>query len=205
MRSKTSAPTRFELIEPSGRVLFWIWGLCVVLPLSVTAFALGIMLLGAFGSDPVPAPIATPLFITAIVIGVTVIALPLGIVLQRSLRRLHVGFDGETLELRVAWFRIRLALSEIDVAHARIVNLDERAEYRPSLKTNAFALPGYQAGHFRLRDWRRKAFVLLTSRQRVLVLPLHDRRTVLLSLRQPQRLIDALREAGFVTASGRRG
>ena len=191
MRATEARATRHEVLEPEGRVLFWIWALCVVLPLSITAFALGMMLMGT-SADVVPAS-RTALVLT--VSGVLLIVLPLAIMLQRSLRRLLVSFDGQILELRVAWYRLRLTVAEIDVANARIVNLDEQTELRPSLKTNAFALPGYEAGFFRLRDWRRKAFLMLTSRQRVLVLPLRDHRTVLLSLRQPQKLIDALRAA----------
>jgi hypothetical protein len=191
MRSTEAPATRYEVIEPEGRVLFWIWALCVVLPLSITAMALGMMVMGADNH-------ATPASGTALVLiaaGVLVTVVPLAIVLQRSLRRLLVSFDGHVLEMRVAWYRLRVTVAEIDVAHARIANLDEHVELRPSLKTNAFMLPGYQAGYFRLRDWRRKAFLMLTSRQRVLVLPLHDKRTILLSLRQPQKLVDALRAA----------
>ena len=191
MRATEARATRYEALEPEGRVLFWIWALCVVLPLSITAFALGMMLMGT-SADVVPAS-RTALVLT--VSGVLLIVLPLAIMLQRSLRRLLVSFDGQILELRVAWYRLRLTVAEIDVANTRIVNLDEQTELRPALKTNAFSLPGYEAGYFRLRDWRRKAFLMLTSRQRVLVLPLHDHRTVLLSLRQPQKLIDALRAA----------
>ena len=53
------------------------------------------------------------------------------------------------------------------------------------------SMPGYRAGHFRLRD-RRRAFVLVTRREKLLALPERNGRMLLLSLKQPQALLDAL-------------
>src|SRR5690606_4135612 len=96
-----------------------------------------------------------------VILGVCAIALPLGLWFQRSLRRLAVEFDGHELNIRAGWYRLRVATGEVDVARARVVNLDEHREYRPLFKSNAVALPGYRVGHFRLCNWRRRAFALL--------------------------------------------
>ena len=62
---------------------------------------------------------------------------------------------------------------------------------RPLLNTFGTAMPGYSAGHFRLRD-RSRGFLLLTDRRKVLALPERGGRTLLLSLERPQALLDAL-------------
>ena len=53
-------------------------------------------------------------------------------------------------------------------------------------------MPGYQAGHFRLRD-RSRAFLLVTDRAKALLLPERGGRTLLLSAERPQTLLEALR------------
>lgn len=98
------------------------------------------------------------------------------------------------LRIRAGVHSQSLALDAIDAGAARIVDLHERTELRPFVKTFGTSMPGLQMGHFRLRD-RARAFVLLTSRRKVLLLPVRDGRRILLSLQQPQALIDVLRTA----------
>ncbi len=81
----------------------------------------------------------------------------------------------------------------MDLANARIVDLAEHTELRPAFKTNGFGMPGFSAGHFRLRGLR-KAFCLLTDRSRTLVLPLRDGTLLLLSPEKPQVLLQQLRQ-----------
>jgi hypothetical protein len=197
MRATDHARARFEVVEPSGRVVFWIWMLCVAMPVSITSLALGVVLAGVGdgdGSPAIPFPLTTS-GLTIFVVVVLPILITLAILIQGSLRRLSVEIDGAHLVIRAGWYRLSAALADIDVSHARIVNLAEHTEFRPALKANAIQLPGFDVGHFRLRDWRRRAFVLMTQRDRVLALPLRDKRVVLLSLRHPEQLIDALRRA----------
>jgi hypothetical protein len=190
----TVEPRRFAIVEPGAGVRFGLWMLCAVLPIAVTALALGIIL----ASTPAIAPSSEQqgflsFFTLMVILGITMLTLPMALWLHRSLARSGVTFDGGQLDIRAGWYRLTLSPRELDLDKARIVDLDEHVEYRPSLKTNAIALPGFRAGHFRLRDWRRKAFCLLTARQRVLVLPERSGRTLLLSLREPRSLLDALR------------
>ncbi|MCL1634117.1 PH domain-containing protein [Luteimonas sp. SX5] len=112
-----------------------------------------------------------------------------------AFRRLRVGLEAGTLTIAAGFNTRRVAVGDLDLDGARIVDLRERTEFKPMLKTMGTALPGYATGHFRLRN-RSKAFLMLTDRTRVLVLPEKSGRTLLLSLQQPQALLDALRRKG---------
>lgn len=108
--------------------------------------------------------------------------------------RRQVAIDGRRLRVKATYYSRDADLGEFDLAQARVVDLREHREWRPLLKTNGFALPGFQAGHFRLRD-RRRAFCLVTDPARVLALPHTDGRLWLLSFEHPQAVLDILRRA----------
>ncbi len=125
------------------------------------------------------------------------VVIPLLLVfLLLAMQRRSVVLEGAMLDVRAALYRKRVATAELDLARARIVDLGERTELRPWLKSNGMAMPGFHAGHFRLRGDFGKAFCLLTQRERVLWLPLQDgKQQLLLSLERPQALLEALRGA----------
>jgi hypothetical protein len=111
-----------------------------------------------------------------------------------GLKRRRVQLDGQALQVVAGLFSYRVAVDGIDTERARVVDLDERTELRPAIKTFGMSLPGYHAGHFRLRQKLGKAFCLVTDRRRVLWLPLRDgKQQLLLSLEHPQALLDVLR------------
>ena len=111
-----------------------------------------------------------------------------------AMKRRSVELHDGVLDVRAALFRHQVAVSSLDLASARIVDLREHTELRPVLKTGGMSVIGFDAGHFRLRNKFGKAFCLLTDRSRVLWLPYRDgKEQVLLSLQQPQALLDALR------------
>ena len=111
-----------------------------------------------------------------------------------GLKRRRVQLHGQVLQVVAALFSKRVPVDSIDIERARVVDLDERTELRPAIKTFGMSLPGYHAGHFRLRQKLGKAFCLVTDRRRVLWLPLRDgKQQLLLSLEHPQALLDALR------------
>jgi len=111
-----------------------------------------------------------------------------------AMKRRSVELRDGVLDVRGALFRHRVAVTQLDLARARIVDLAERTELRPILKTGGMSVPGFHAGHFRLREKLGKAFCLVTDRHRVLWLPLRDGKgQLLISLEQPQALLDALR------------
>jgi hypothetical protein len=116
----------------------------------------------------------------------------LGIVLP--MWRREAAFDGKHLRVKATFYTRQAALTEFDLAAARVVDLREHTELKPILKTNAMSLPGLSAGHFRLRD-KRAAFCLLTDPSRVLCLPHADGRLWMLSLTHPREVLEILRRA----------
>ena len=123
-----------------------------------------------------------------------VVALAMIAVLVPLLRR-RVAFDGRRLRVEATIYTREAPVSDFDLAAARVVDLRERGELRPAVKTNGFDLPGFRAGHFRLSDLKRKAFCLVTDPARVLALPHADGRVWLLSFEHPQAVLDILRRA----------
>jgi Bacterial PH domain len=109
-----------------------------------------------------------------------------------TLRRRRVGLENGVLTVAAGFNSRRIAIGDIDLDAARIVDLREHTGLKPMLRVMGTSLPGYHAGHFRLRD-RSKAFALLSDPSYVLVLPETSGRKLLLSLVQPQALLDELR------------
>lgn len=176
-----SAPVTFEVSPPS------IWA-----PLSMIAMVglipLGVMLYAVLDSDQGPAKTLQALWPP---IGFVLVMLP---VLLLLMRRRSVTLDGGMLHIRAAMYGKRVAVAELDLEHARTVDLDERTELRPGWRSNGYATIGYTAGHYQMRNRQNSAFCLLTQRQRVLWLPLRNgKQHILLSLERPQLLLEALR------------
>lgn len=162
---------------------WWLWGL-FALPLLILAFVHGSI---PHGSRMQALPgLAIALLVTVAVFGW----------IAWSLRRQQVALEGGTLTVQAAMFGRRVAATDIDIAHARIVDLREHTGLRPAFKLWGMGLPGFDAGWFLCADKARR-FCLLTLRERVLHLPLHAGKPgLLLSLQQPRSLLDALAGAG---------
>ena len=92
-----------------------------------------------------------------------------------------------------AFYKRSLALTELKLDEARVVDLDERTELKPARKANAVDIPGFKGGWFRLRN-RRKAFVAMLGGPRVLWLPTRNDYDLLLQPRHPQALLEHLRK-----------
>jgi hypothetical protein len=176
---------------PTAPLPHWTW-------LLLTLLWLVLMLAGyltASGEQPASNPVPWWLVVP---FGTALLPVGLGVLLAHR----TIAIDGDHLEVAAALVLARkVALDALDLERARILSLDEHTELRPRLQTFGFSLPGFQAGHYRLRDGS-KAFCLLTDRQRVLVLPQRDGSLLLLSPDKPQALLDALR-ARRVDAPGR--
>lgn len=109
-----------------------------------------------------------------------------------SIRRRRVTLDGDRLRIAGSLHTASVRVAELDLDAARIIDLAEVAALRPRFKTFGASMPGFHAGHFRLRD-RSRAFLLLTDRRKVLALRERGGRVLLLSLEKPQALLEALR------------
>ncbi len=121
------------------------------------------------------------------------VALAIAAALVPVLRR-EVAFDDHRLRVKATWYTREVRLDHLRLDQARVVDLREHTELKPLLKTNGFALPGLQAGHFRLRD-RGKAFCLVLDPGRVLLLPHVDGSRWLLSFENPRAVLSVLQEA----------
>ncbi len=132
-----------------------------------------------------------PLMVLA---GQAVLAVTVLLVLLPLWRR-RVAFDGRRLRVESTFYTREAPLVDFALHDARVVDLRERTELRPMLKSNGYALPGFHSGHFRLRDWKRRAFCLVTDPSKVLALPHADGRVWLLSFEHPQAVLDILRRA----------
>jgi hypothetical protein len=106
-------------------------------------------------------------------------------------RRRRVTLADGTLTIAAGLNTRRVSTAELDLASARVVDLRERSELKPTLKLFGTRVPGLSMGHFRLRD-RSRGFVLVTDASRVLVLNERSGRRLLLSLDRPQALLDAM-------------
>lgn len=130
-------------------------------------------------------------FLPAVVI--VAVALGLSII---AMKRRTVALVGNILDVRAAMFRERTQIADIDLERARMVDLAEKTELSPFIKTMGMSMPGFQAGRFRLRGKIAKAFCLITDRHRVLWLPLRNGKDqLLLSVERPQALLEALQAA----------
>lgn len=198
MPTARNSDPRFDLEPPSASVRAWFFALAVVLPLAITCAALW----QVFSSE-VPTALVGTARVTALgsVAAVCVVALTLWWVIDRLLRRHRLLIGAHGLEIATTFHRRTLALTELDLAAARVVDLGERTELKPGLRTNGTSLPGFRSGWYRLRN-RRRAFVAMTTGPRVLFVPTRNGYDLLLQPRQPQALLDQLRT--LATAAERR-
>lgn len=110
-------------------------------------------------------------------------------VVSRSLRRAGVSVDQGELVVNTGMGRAkRVALSSLRAHGLQTVDLTERSELKPMIRTWGTSLPGFSAGWFRLRNGE-KAVCLLLDRRRVSYLRSdQDNLSLLLSLAEPQKL-----------------
>lgn len=171
----------FALPPLPKRALVFAWVLGAGVPLAIA----GVLIVQA-RAGTVPPLVALAM---QAVIAMTVLAVLL------PLWRRRVAFDGRRLRVEATYYTREAPLGEFALERARVVDLREHPELRPGLKTNGYAVPGFYAGHFRLREVKRKAFCLVSDQSRVLELPHADGRVWLLSFEHPQAVLDILRRA----------
>jgi hypothetical protein len=167
----------FPVVAANPWSLLWIW---------IPLIAVGAIILFARGQAVGLASIAASGFHLLFLLG-------LGAALTWAYGRRRIGLHGRELQVTATLYRKRVPIDAMDLANARIVDLAEHTDLRPLFKTNGFGMPGFVAGHFRLRDLR-KVFCLLTDRSRALALPLRDGTWLLLSPEKPQALLQRLQE-----------
>ena len=105
----------------------------------------------------------------------------------------HARFEISTSGLRIAGdlFGRTIPGHALIVDRARALDLGAERDYRPRLRTLGTALPGYQAGWFRLRNGE-KALLFVTNPGRVVYLPTREGYAVMLSVADPDAFLHAL-------------
>lgn len=114
--------------------------------------------------------------------------------------RRRVQLDGNVLSVHSTFYSKHTPVQQMDLQHAAVVDLKQDPRHGLRRKTNAYGMPGFHSGHYRLQGGG-KGFALVTDVHRVLVIPVRDGPTLLLSMAEPQSLLDALRRAA--TPAGR--
>lgn len=191
---------RLQLVPPGGRTGFWLFALAFLLPVAVTAGATASAVLRGGSLKLIGGSL--PLTVALSLGGIALLCGALWWGLSRLMRRQALELSTDALEVRSSMYHCRMPLAEIKLDQARVVDPDERPEYRPALKTNGFSIPGFRSGWFRLRNGRR-TFVATSDGRRKLWLP-GERHDLLLEPRDPAALLERLRELDATSAGGRR-
>jgi len=199
MARPASQDPALQLLPASARARGWLFVLAVALPVAIAILAVGLSgryahALRWSGGAAIPDALLAVLAVA----GCTCLA---WFVLDRALRRHRLTLDESGIEVATTFYRQRLALSDLKLADARVVDLDEHTGFRTLLKTNGVGLPGFHSGWFRLRDWH-KAFVATSDGRRVVWIPTTRGFGLLLQPRQPQALLERLR--GMTATTSRR-
>ncbi|MEN1958976.1 hypothetical protein WCE41_01355 [Luteimonas sp. MJ246] len=171
------------LVPASPRAQAWLFALVVVLPLVLV----GLTELSSSGSGEGQNALAVRAFAS-----VAAFCLVLWGALAALVRRHRLRLDAGGLELATTFYRRHFGLDALDLAHARVVDPDERPEFRAMLRTNGVSIPGFRSGWFRLRSGER-ALVATAGGKRLLWIPTSAGHGLLLQPANPQALLDRLR------------
>lgn len=185
------AEPRFQLVPPGPRARAWLFTLCLLLPLVLTAATLAIPVLTGSATSLVGGSV--PLTVALVLGGLVLLCGALWWVLARFMRRQALRVSADALEVRSSFYRCTTPLAELKLDQARVVDLDERTELKPTLKTNGFSIPGFHSGWFLLRN-RRRSFVAIADGRRKLWLPGSGRHDLLIEPADPAALLARLRE-----------
>ena len=131
---------------------------------------------------------ASTAYVPAVTFVAPVIILLAMFFLVRSMRQAGVYIDQGELVVNTGLGRKRIALSRLRAQGLRVVDLSERSELKPFIRTWGTGLPGFSGGWFRLRNGE-KAICLILDRHRVCYLrSADDNLSILLSLAKPDKL-----------------
>jgi len=129
------------------------------------------------------------------IVGLVVVGV-LGLLVWITVAAKHVDFVVQPgwLAIQGGPYGRRIALADLELDRARVVDLAAEPDLRARWKTNGAALPGLAMGWFRLKD-KSKALLFVTDRSRVLHLPTRLGWNLQLSTEDPAALLASLRRA----------
>ena len=146
--------------------------------------------------DVAPASTGVTAALIAIIAFILAFALFFAWIALASARMSLVVEEG-SLRLRAPFYGRSIPLERLDLASARVVDLDTVSGLRPRSRTNGIGMPGLGVGWFRLQDGT-KALLAVTDRRKVLHLPTRDGFDLLASVKEPARLLEELRSRAGV-------
>ena len=144
--------------------------------------------------------------------GVSVGALVLGLslvvylALVLVMRRHRLQIDAGGIEVATTFYTRHLRWEQLRLDAARVIDIQERTELRPAVKSNGVSMPGFHSGRFRARNLGR-LFVATAGGRRLLWLPTHEGYDLLLQPRKPAAALERMKAlaATQAMAPGSRG
>lgn len=180
-----------QLAPVSGRTRRWFFLLSFALPVLITLVAV-VFALQSDGSKRLILGSATATLAIS-VLGVALLTAPISWSISRVFSRHGVELAEKSITITTCVHRETLPLAELKLDEARVFDLEEHPAYRPIISTNAFSLPGFQSGWFRLRNGE-KALVACAGGRLLLRVPTARGHSLLLQPLQPQAFLERLRE-----------
>ncbi len=163
-----------------GKSLRWLAVLMVIPLIAVIGALIAVRMSGTL---PKAAFMPAVLLLAPTIIAITTM------VVIRSLRRAGVSIDQGELVINIGIGRAkRVRLSSLRAHGLQTVDLDERKELKPLIRTWGTSLPGFSAGWFRLRNGEKAVCVLLDRRRVSYLRSDEDNLSLLLSLAEPEKL-----------------
>lgn len=139
----------------------------------------------------VPAPVKA-MWVIALIGALLLALLVLFAYVGTASQRTRFELSNEGLAIRGTLYGRSLPWSALRMEDARVVDLTQDRELRPTLRTNGVGLPGYQVGWFSLGKSGR-GLLFLSDRTRVLAVPTTEGYTLLMSTPDPAAFLDAMR------------
>jgi hypothetical protein len=184
-----------QLAPVSARSRFWLAFLSFVLPVVLSIvlplFGHGDSLRARWIRETLQTQVALERWFGPIL--VAGVAGAIWLVIDRLLLRRDLRLDASGLDIRTTLYRRRIALPDLDLAAARVIDIDEHPQCKPLLKSNGVSLPGFRSGWFRSRAFT-KLFVATAGGSRLLWLPTKLGYTLLLQPVSPGGLLDVLKQ-----------
>jgi Bacterial PH domain len=128
---------------------------------------------------------------------ISVVMVALGVMfmwITWSASHASITIADRAIHQRIPFYGRMIPISNINLAQARVLSLDESAEIKAVRRTNGIGLPGYATGWFKLASGEKA--LLAVTRGRVLFIPTNEGYSVWLSVAQPEAALRQLRSAG---------
>jgi hypothetical protein len=101
--------------------------------------------------------------------------------------------DENTLRIEASFYSRTIPLNEIIRKEIKLLNLGNKSEWDPALRSNGIGLFGYSEGWFRLRNGS-KGLLFLTRKNDVALIPTVNKYFIMASPKNPKEFIQAMQE-----------